>query len=191
MAQCIIFILTGDTIPQHIIHMQILSFSYILVPLYSLYSMFLSNIGKSKSILIINYISLLVSVLITFLLYKIPAVGGYGISVGIIFYFLIAFICEFIVLQRESGFNKNFTKLVVLPMLSTFIMGIILLIAAKLIGIVSHRMLQFLICIGLLILCVIIYMLLLLILHCVEEEDLNGGLWGRIMYKLGELLHIF
>ena len=191
MAESIIFILTGDTIPQHIIHMQILSFSYILVPLYSLYSMFLSNIGKSKSILIINYISLLVSVLITFLLYKIPAVGGYGISVGIIFYFLIAFICEFIVLQRESGFNKNFTKLVVLPMLSTFIMGIILLIAAKLIGIVSHRMLQFLICIGLLILCVIIYMLLLLILHCVEEEDLNGGFWGRIMYKLGELLHIF
>ncbi len=191
MAESIIFILTGDTTPQHVIHMQILSFAFTLVPLYSLYSMFLSNIGKMKSVLIINYISLFVSVLVTFLLYKIPAVGGYGISVGIICYFLIAFVCEFFVLQRESGFNKNFMKLVIMPMLSTFIMGIVLLILAKLIGVMPQRLIQLLICAGLLILCVIMYMVLLLVLHCVEEEDLNGGFWGRIMYKLGELLHIF
>lgn len=191
MAESIIFILTGDTIPQHIIHMQILSFAFTLVPLYSLYNMFLNNIGKAKSVLVIDYISLFASVLITFLLYKIPAIGGYGISVGIIMYFLIAFICEFFVLQRESGFNNNFMKMVILPILSTFIMGIILLILAKLIGVVSHRIIQLLICVGLLILCVVLYMILLLVLHCVEEDDLNGGFWGKIMYKLGELLHIF
>lgn len=191
MSESIIYILTGTTTAQYVVHMQILSFAFTLVPLYSLYGMFLNNIGKSKSVLIINYVSLFLSVAVTFLLYKIPAIGGYGISVGIICYFLVAFLCEFFVLQRESGFNNNITKLLVLPMLGTFITGIILLILAKIIGIVPHRLLQLLICVGLLLLCVIIYMILLLVIHCVEEEDLNGGFWGRIMYKLGEVLHIF
>ena len=82
-------------------------------------------------------------------------------------------------------------KLFVLPVLSTFVMGIILLLIEKSIGIAQQRLLQLLIFAGLLLLCIFVYMLLLLVLHCVEEEDLNGGFWGRIMYKLGELLHIF
>ena len=191
MAESIIFILTGNALKQYVVHMQILSFAFALVPLYSLHGMFLTNIGKSKNVLVINYISLFISVIITFLLYKIPAVGGYGISIGIIAYFLIAFICEFFVLEREYGFNKNFMKLFVLPMLSTFVMGIILLLLEKAIGITQQRLLQLLIVVCLLAVCVLLYMILLLVLHCVEEDELNGGFWGRIMYKLGELLHIF
>ncbi len=191
MAESVIYILTGNTSPQYVVHMQILSFAFALVPLYSLYGMFLTNIGKSKSVLAINYISLFVSVIITFLLYKTPAVGGYSISIGIICYFILAFIAEFFVLERESGFNKNVMKLFVLPTLGTFVMGIILLLLEKAIGITQQRILQLVIVVGLLILCVLLYMILLLVLHCVDEEELNGGFCGRIMYKLGELLHIF
>ena len=191
MADSVIYVLTGALISQHVLHMQILSLAFTLVPLYSLYGMFLTNIGKTRGVLIINYISLFASILITFCLYKIPAVGGYGISIGIISYFLIAFVCEFVLLQREYGFNKNPMRLFVLPILSTFIMGIVLLLLAKVIGIAQQRLLQLLILAVLLILCVFMYMILLLVLHCVEEEELNGGFWGRIMYKLGELLHIF
>ncbi len=191
MADSVIFILTGNTSPQYVMHMQILSLSFALVPLYSLYSMFLTNIGKSRSVLIINYIALFASIAITFLLYKIQVIGGYGISIGIICYFLIAFVFEFIILERESGFNKNIMKLLILPTLSALVMGIILLLLAKAIGIVEQRILQLLIVIGLLVLCVILYMILLLVLHCVDEDELNGGFWGRIIYKLGELLHIF
>ena len=191
MADSVIYVLTGALISQHVLHMQILSLAFTLVPLYSLYGMFLTNIGKTRGVLIINYISLFASILITFCLYKIPAVGGYGISIGIISYFLIAFVSEFVLLQREYGFNKNPMRLFVLPILSTFIMGIVLLLLAKVIGIAQQRLLQLLILAVLLILCVFMYMILLLVLHCVEEEELNGGFWGRIMYKLGELLHIF
>lgn len=191
MAESVIYILIGDVTPQYVLHMQILSLAFTLVPLYSLYSMFLTNIGKSKTVLIMNYISLFLSIVITFCLYKTPAIGGYGISIGIISYFLIAFIGEFFFLQKEYKFNNNPMKLFVLPVLSTFVMGIILLLIEKSIGIAQQRLLQLLIFAGLLLLCIFVYMLLLLVLHCVEEEDLNGGFWGRIMYKLGELLHIF
>lgn len=191
MADSVIFILTGSTSPQYVMHMQILCLAFALVPLYSLYSMFLTNIGKSKSVLLINYISLFASVGITFLLYRIQVIGGYGISIGVICYFLIAFVCEFFILERESGFNKNIMKLFILPALSAFVMGIILLLLAKAIGIVQQRLLQLFIVLGLLVLCVILYMVLLLVLHCVDEEELNGGFWGRIIYKIGELLHIF
>lgn len=191
MAESVIYILTGNTAPQYVMHMQILSLAFALVPLYSLYNMFLNNIGKAKSVLIINYISLFAALAIMFLLYKIPAIGGYGISIGIICYFIIAFVFEFILLERESGFNKNIIQLFVLPMLSAFIMGIILMLLSKAIGIVEHRVLQLLILLGLLVLCVMLYMVLLLVLRCVDEEELNGGFWGQIIYKLGELLHIF
>lgn len=191
MAESVIYILTGTTMSQYVMHMQILSLAFALVPLYSLYNMFLANIGKSKSVLMINYIALFISIAITFLLYKIPAVGGYGISIGIICYFLIAFVCEFIILEKESGFNKNIMQLLVLPALSTFVMGIILLLVTKAIGIVQYRMAQFFIMLGLLVLCIVLYMILLLVLRSVDEEELNGGFWGKIMYKLGELLHIF
>ena len=172
-------------------HMQILSMSFALVPLYSLYNMFLTNIGKSKNVLVINYIALFVSIAITFLLYQIPAIGGYGISIGIISYFLIAFVCEFIILEKESGFNRNIMQLLVLPALSAFIMGIILLLVTKAIGIIQHRLAQFFIMVGLLILCTVLYMILLLVLRAVDEEELNGGFWGKIVYKLGEILHVF
>lgn len=191
MAESVIYILTGDILPQYILHMQILSIAFVFVPLYSLYSMFLTNIGKSKGVLIVNYSSLLASLVITYCLYKVPAIGGYGISIGIISYFFIAFICEFVMLERETGFNKNPIKLFGLPILSTFIMGIVLLLIAKVIGLTQQRLLQLLIVAGLLLLCIILYMILLLVLHCIEEDDLNGGFWGKIMYKLGELLHIF
>ena len=172
-------------------HMRILALSFALVPLYILYNMFLTNIGKSKSVLIINYMALFISTAITFLLYKIPAIGGYSISVGIVCYFLIAFAAEFIILEKESGFNKNIMQLFVLPLLSALVLGIILLLISKAIGIMDSRMVQFLILIGLLILCSILYMILLLVLHCVDEDELTGGFWGQIVYKLGEILHIF
>ena len=191
MAENVIYILTGTTSPQYVMHMQILSLAFALVPLYSLYSMFLNNLGKARSVLAINYISLFAAVIIMFLLYKIPVIGGYGISIGIVFYFLIAFVCEFIILERECGFNKNIMQLMILPMLSAFVMGIILLLVTKAIGIVGHRLAQFFIMMGLLIVCVILYMVLLLVLRCVDEEELNGGFWGKIIYKLGDLLHIF
>lgn len=191
MAESIIYILTGTTLTQYVVHMQILSLSFALVPLYSLYSMFLTNIGKAKSVLIINYAALVISVAIMFLLYKIPSIGGYGISIGIISYFVLAFVCEFIILEKESGFNKNIMQLLVLPALSALIMGIVLLLITKAIGIVQYRLLQFFIMLGLLIICIVLYMILLLVLHCVDEEELNGGFWGKIAYKLGELLHIF
>lgn len=191
MAESVIYILTGTTMPQYVMHMQILSMSFALVPLYSLYNMFLTNIGKSKNVLVINYIALFVSIAITFLLYQIPAIGGYGISIGIISYFLIAFVCEFIILEKESGFNRNIMQLLVLPALSAFIMGIILLLVTKAIGIIQHRLAQFFIMVGLLILCTVLYMILLLVLRAVDEEELNGGFWGKIVYKLGEILHVF
>ena len=191
MAESVIYILTGAVMPQYVLHMQILSLAYILVPLYSLYSMFLTNIGKSKGVLIINYFSLLLSIIITFCLYKTPAIGGYSISIGIISYFFIAFIGEFLLLEKEYHFIKNPTRLFALPVLSTFILGIVLLLLTKIIGIAQQRLLQLLIMAGLLLLCIFLYMILLLVLRCVEEEDLNGGFWGRIMYKLGEVLHIF
>lgn len=191
MAESVIYILTGTTMSQYVMHMQILSMSFALVPLYSLYSMFLTNMGKSKNVLIINYIALLASVVITFLLYKIPAIGGYGISIGIISYFLIAFVCEFITLEKLVGFNKNIMQLFVLPALSALIMGIVLLLVTKAIGIVQYRLVQFFVMLGLLIICTVLFMVLLLVLHSVDEEELNGGFWGKIVYKLGELLHIF
>ena len=191
MAESVIYILTGEVMQQYVVHMQILSIAFAFVPLYSLYSMFLTNIGKSKGVLIINYIALAASIAITFWLYNVPTIGGYGISIGIISYFIIAFICEFFMLEREAGFNKRPIKLLGLPILSTFIMGIILLLLSKLIGITQQRLLQLLIVVVLLLLCIIIYMILLLVLRCIEEEDLNGGFWGKIMFRLGELLHIF
>lgn len=191
MADSVVYILVGEVLPQYVMHMRILALSFALVPLYILYNMFLTNIGKSKSVLIINYMALVISTAITFLLYKIPAIGGYSISVGIVCYFLIAFAAEFIILEKESGFNKNIMQLFVLPLLSALVMGIILLLISKAIGIMDSRMVQFLILIGLLILCSILYMILLLVLHCVDEDELTGGMWGRIVYKLGEILHIF
>ena len=191
MSDSIVFILTGSTMSQHVIHMQILSLAFALVPLYSLYGMFLNNIGKAKSVLIINYISLVVSIGITFLLYKVPAIGGYGISIGIISYFFIAFIIEFFVLERDMGFNKNMKKLLILPTLSALVMGILLLLLTKVIGIAQQRILQLVIVLALLLLCILVYMILLLVFRCVDEDELNGGFWGRIMYKLGEVLHIF
>lgn len=191
MSKSVIFILTGTTAKQYIIHMQILSLAFVLVPLYSLYNMFLSNIGKTKSLLIINYISLFASAIIMGILYNISAIGGYGISIGVIFYFLIAFICEFFVLERESGFNRNIMQLLVLPAVCAMVMGIILLLLNKAIGIASNRFVELLILLGLLVLCVVIYMVLLLVLRCVDEDELNGGFWGKIIYRLGELLHIY
>lgn len=70
-------------------------------------------------------------------------------------------------------------------------MGIVLLLITKAIGILQYRLVQFFIMLGLLIICIVLYMILLLVLHCVDEEELNGGFWGKIVYKLGELLHIF
>jgi hypothetical protein len=125
------------------------------------------------------------------LLYKVPAIGGYGISIGIISYFFIAFIIEFFVLERDMGFNKNMKKLLILPTLSAFVMGILLLLLTKVIGIAQQRILQLVIVLALLLLCILVYMILLLVLRCVDEDELNGGFWGRIMYKLGEVLHIF
>ena len=191
MAESVIFIMTGNTSPQYVMHMQILSLAFALVPLYSLYSMFLTNIGKNRSVLVINYISLFISIIVMFLLYQVQVIGGYSISIGIICYFMIAFILEFILLERESGFNKDFMKLIVMPLLSAFIMGIILLLVSKAIGIVASRFAQFMILLGLLVVCVLLYMVLLLVLRCVDEDEINGGFWGRILYKLGELLHIF
>lgn len=191
MAESVIFIVTGSAAPQSVMHMRILSIAFSLVPLYILYNMFLTNMGKSKSVLLINYIALFLSTVLTFLLYKIPAIGGYSISVGIICYFLIAFVFEFLIMEKESGFNKNIMQLLVLPLLSSLVMGIILLLLTKVIGIVNGRVLQFFIMIVLLILCSILYMILLLVLRCVDEESLNGGFWGRIVYKIGEILHIF
>ena len=93
--------------------------------------------------------------------------------------------------EREYGFNKNFMKLFILPLLSTMVMGIILLLLTKAIGITQQRLLQLVIVLGLFLLCTVIYMILLLVLHCVEEDELNGGFWGKLTYKLGELLRIF
>ena len=191
MAESVIYILTGTALVQHVIHMQILSLAFALVPLYSLYNMFLTNIGKAKSVLLINYVALVISIVIMFLLYKTPVIGGYGISIGIISYFIIAFVCEFIILEKESGFNKNIMQLLVLPALSALIMGIILLLVTKAIGLVEFRIVQFFIVLGLLLVCTFLYIILLLVLRSIDEEDLNGGFWGKIAYKLGELLHIF
>ena len=128
MAVSVVYILVGDVLPQFVMHMRIMALSFAMVPLYILYNMFLANIGKSKSVLVINYMALFISTAITFLLYKIPAIGGYSISVGIVCYFLIAFAAEFIILEKESGFNKNIMQLFVMPLLSALVMGIILLL---------------------------------------------------------------
>ncbi len=191
MAENVIFILTGTVMKQYVMNMRIMALAFSLVPLYLIYNMFLSNMGKSRALLIINYLSLVVSIALTFLLYKIPAVGGYGISIGVITYFVIAFILEFILLEREWGFNRNFRQLLIMPLLSSLVMGIILLLLTKAIGIVEHRIVALLILLGLLLVCGLMYMVLLLVLRCVDEEELNGGFWGRIIYKLGELLRIF
>ncbi len=82
-------------------------------------------------------------------------------------------------------------KLLILPALSAFIMGIVILLLNKAIGVVEYRLVTFLILLGFLILSTVLYMILLLVLRCVDEEDISGGFWGRILYKLGEILHIF
>lgn len=191
MSESVIFIMTGTVAPQYVLHMQILSISIVLVPLYGLYHMFLTNIGKTKSLVIINYSALFVSGVIMTILYNVHAIGGYGISVGVVCYFLIAFLCEYFVLQRESGFGRNIMQLLVLPLLCAFIMGIIALLLINVIGISEFRVAQFFIVLGLLVLCIFIYMILLLVLRCVDEDELNGGFWGKIIYKLGEILHVY
>ncbi len=191
MSESVIFIMTGTMAAQYVLHMQILSAAIVLVPLYGLYNMFLTNIGKTKSLVIINYSALLASGIIMTILYNISSIGGYGISIGVVCYFLIAFICEYFVLQKEAGFGRNIMQLLVLPLLCAFIMGIIALLLIKAIGISEFRVAQFFIVIGLLVVCIFIYMILLLVLRCVDEDELNGGFWGKIIYKLGELLHVY
>lgn len=191
MSDSVIFIMTGYVSPQYVLHMQILSISIVLVPLYGLYNMFLTNIGKTKNLVIINYSALFTAGIIMTILYNIPSIGGYGISIGVVSYFLIAFICEYFVLQREAGFGRNIMQLLVLPLLCAFIMGIIALLLSKVIGISEFRVAQFFIVLGLLFVCIFIYMILLLVLRCVDEDELNGGFWGKIIYKLGEILHVY
>lgn len=191
MSKSVIFILTGSTLNEYVTHMMILSVSFALVPLYCLYSMFLIQMGKSAGVLIINYVALLLSVGMMLLLYNVPAIGGYGISIGIVAYFLIAYACEFVILEKESGFNKNIMQLLILPGLSALLMGIILFLITKAIGIVEYRILQFLIVFGLLAVCTFLYIILLLVLHSIDEEEINGGFWGKIVYKIGEMLHLF
>lgn len=191
MSENVIYILMGSVLPQYVMHMRILSLAFSLVPLYILYNMFLTNIGKNRAVLVINYFALISSTVITFVFYKIPAIGGYSISIGIASYFLIAFAFEFILLEKEFRFNKNLMHILVMPLLSAMIMGIIILLINKVIGLSDGRVLQFIIVIGLLIFSSIIYMILLLVLRCVDEDELNGGFWGRCVYRLGELLRIF
>ncbi len=191
MADSFIYVLTGSISPQYVLHMQIMCILIVLVPLYGLYHMFLSNIGRFKTILIIDYIALFLSGIVMTILYNISSVGGYGISVGIVTYFLITFVGEYFVLQHDSGFSKKIMQLLVFPLLCSFIVGIIILLLSMAIGILEFRVLQCLVIIGLLLVCTIVYMVLLLVFRCVDEDELNGGFWGNIIYKLGEILHIY
>lgn len=191
LSERVIFILIGAVSKQYILHMQILSVSFVLVTLYRLYHMFLSNLGKHKALLIMNYTSLALSTVVTIGLYNVPSIAGYGISIGLVCYFLIAFILEFIVLEKEFGFHRNFISLFVLPALSASIMGIILLLINKVIPLSEERVTQVFIILLLFVVCSFVYRILLLVLHGIDEDELSDNFLGNTLYKLGKILHIY
>ncbi len=140
------------------------------------------GIGKQAVPAISLGIGSVVKLVLNLTLMTIPSLNIYGAVIGTIAYHIVTFIIQIALLLRYMKLSLNLVKIVLKPFASALIMSVVVFGAYNLIASFSGNTIATLlsICIG-----AVVYLVALLFMKTLEEEDLTGMPFGN---KLSALL---
>lgn len=190
-SQNITFLVTGTDSGALLKCTMILAAAMLVVPLTGFYHFIIKTLGHGSKLVISNLIAAICSLLLLLLLINLNSLGIINVAIAAsVHCFLLGFF-NFVILQKIMRFSGNYIKLLCFPFVSAGIMGIILLLINKAISNIESQMLNGLYLLLMLFIGFLIDIILLLVLHGIEEAELEDTFSGKLIHKIGELLHIF
>ena len=111
--------------------LQVLSLSFILLALITFMTGILQGVGKQVYPVINLFLGLLAKIVLTWILVGIPAVNVVGAPLGTMAAYLIAGTLDFICVLRFTRVHISFKQMILKPLLSAAVMGVIVFFVYK------------------------------------------------------------
>ncbi len=111
--------------------LQVLSLSFILLALITFMTGILQGVGKQVYPVINLFLGLLVKIVLTWILVGIPSVNVVGAPLGTMAAYLIAGTLDFICVLRFTRVHISFKQMILKPLLSAAVMGVIVFFVYK------------------------------------------------------------
>lgn len=145
------------------------------------------GIGKQAVPAISLGIGSVVKLVLNLTLMSIPSLNIYGAVIGTIAYHIVTFIIQIILLLRYIKLSLNLVKIVLKPLISTVVMSAAVFLIYKLLNLVAGNTISTLIsiCIG-----AVVYLITLLLIKTLNEEDLKGLPFGDKLSSLFRKLRL-
>ena len=111
--------------------LQVLGLSFILLALITIMTGILQGVGRQVYPVINLFLGLLVKVVVTWILVALPAVNVVGAPIGTMTAYIVAMTLDLICVLRFTGARFRFSQLVVKPMISSVVMGVVVFATYK------------------------------------------------------------
>lgn len=169
--------------------LQVLSVSFILAAIITILTGILQGIGKQIYPVVNMFFSLIIKVIVTWLLVGNPDINVVGAPLGTIAAYIIAVSLDFYCVRKFTGARFNIGKLIVKPLISSLIMGVLVFGAYKaLMALTSSNTLATLLAI---LVGVIVYGLMIVRTKAIERDELLGMPAGGKLVALCDRLRLW
>lgn len=169
--------------------LQVLSVSFILAALITIMTGILQGVGRQVYPVINMFIGLIVKVALTWILVGNADINVVGAPLGTIAAYIIAVSLDFYCVRKFTGARFNIGKLIVKPLISSLIMGVLVFGAYKaLMALTSSNTLATLLAI---LVGVIVYGLMIVRTKAIERDELLGMPAGGKLVALCDRLRLW
>lgn len=148
----------------------------------------LLRMQRGTLVAVMGGIATILQMILIVVLLKLHVDGILTLALGTLLFYVILAGGGFVFVSRELQYRQDWIRQVAVPSVVAAIAGVLVLLLKKALLPAVGRELTFMIC---LVIGIGIDMVLLFLSRNLREEELNGSFSGRILLRLGRLLHFF
>lgn len=148
----------------------------------------LLRMQRGTLVAVMGGVATILQLILIVVLLELQVNGILTLALGTLFFYVLLAGGGFVFVSRELQYRQDWIRQVAVPSVVAAIAGVLVLLLKKALLLAVGRELTFVIC---MILGIGIDMVLLFLSRNLREEELNGSISGRILLRLGRLLHFF
>ena len=104
-----------------------------------------------------------------------------------IFYLLLT-AAGFVLVSREMQYRQDWIRGVAIPTVLAAVTGVVTMLINRFLTPAAGRVAGTIVCV---VVGILVYVILLLAARNMREEELNSSLFGRLLLKVGRLIHFY
>jgi len=164
------------------------SSAVVLYTISILFNTIIQSVYKMMIPVLHSGIAIVIDVIVLFILLRFTNMGVYALVIGNLLLPLIVIVLNWIVLKRDLALRLNLRRAVIIPAISSLLMGIVILFLYRgLMILVKSNTISTLISI---LMGIIVFFFCLVLLRGITEDELYGVPQGKILVRILKKLHL-